>query len=289
MVEEELSEQQPALLPMSIGERLRAAREARGMSIEQLSAESRITVRHLSQIEANEFDELPGRTYAVGFSRTYARLMGLDDDAIAREVRAELSAMAPRETRPHTFEPGDPARVPSRALAWVSAIAAIAVFAALIYFVWTSFVSPSGSLPWLTDEKPVAEAPAQPAVQAAPAPLSAGPVVFTAQENGVWVKFYDAQGRQLLQKEMAQGETYVVPGDVQSPLLWTARPDALAITVGGRPIPSLSDKQEILKDVPVSAAALLARAAPAAPAGTGSPQATSAAAPASVPTASPTA
>ena len=174
--------------------------------------------------------------------------------------------MAPRETRPHTFEPGDPARVPSRALAWVSAIAAIAVFAALIYFVWTSFVSPSGSLPWLTDEKPVAEAPAQPAVQAAPAPLSAGPVVFTAQENGVWVKFYDAQGRQLLQKEMAQGETYVVPADVQSPLLWTARPDALAITVGGRPIPSLSDRQEILKDVPVSAAALLARAAPATPA-----------------------
>ncbi|WP_054531806.1 helix-turn-helix domain-containing protein [Erythrobacter sp. SG61-1L] len=288
MVEEEMSEQ-PQLLPMSIGERLRAAREARGMSVEQLSAESRITVRHLSQIEANEFDELPGRTYAVGFSRTYARLVGLNDDAIAREVRAELSAMAPRETRPHTFEPGDPARVPSRALAWISAIVAIAVFAGLIWFVWTGFVSPSGSLPWLTDQKLAVEAPVQAAAPPA-APATEGPVVFTALEEGVWVKFYDAQGGQLLQKEMATGETYVVPADAQGPLVWTARPDALAITVGGRPVPPLSDKQEIMKDVPVSAAALLARQAPGAVESTGAASATASPPISSpVPAASPTA
>ncbi|HTN14823.1 MAG TPA: RodZ domain-containing protein [Sphingomonadaceae bacterium] len=271
MVEEEFSEQ-PELLPLSIGERLRAAREAKGMSIEQLSAETRITARHLSQLETNDFAGLPGRTYAVGFARTFARIVGLNDDAIAREVRAELSAMAPRESRPHTFEPGDPARVPSRALAWVSAVVAIGLFGALLFFVWTSFIAPSASLPWLTDETPAVSEPAQVATQAAPAPATGGQVVFTALEDKVWVKLYDAGGRQLAQKELARGESYAVPGDAQSPQLWTARPDALAITVGGRAVPRLAEREGIVKDVPVSAEALLARPAASAQA-TASPPA----------------
>lgn len=278
MIEEELSEQHE-LLPLTVGEKLRAAREAKGLNLEQLSAESRITVRHLALIEANDFAALPGRTYAVGFSRTYARLLGLDGDAIAREVRAELSAMAPHESRPHTFEPGDPARVPSRMLAWVSAVAAVILFGGLLFFVWTSFISPSGNLPWLTEDKPAAVPASVPvAAQVTPtAVATGGQVVFTSLEDGIWVKFYDAAGRQLLQKEMAKGETYVLPADVDGPQLWTGRPDALAITVGGKPVARLAESQTIMKDVPVSAEALLARP--------GSP-ATGAAAPASGPVAS---
>ncbi len=90
-----------------------------------------------------------------------------------------------------------------------------------------------------------------------------GPVVFTAIEDGVWVKFYDAAGKQLLQKTMARGESYTVPADAQGPKLWTGRPEALAITVGGRPVAKLSETQRTMKDVPVTPAALLARSAPA--------------------------
>ena len=61
---------------------------------------------------------------------------------------------------------------------------------------------------------------------------------------------------------MAQGETYTVPADVQGPMVWTGRPDALAITVGGRPVPKLAEQQRVMKDVPVTAAALLARGQP---------------------------
>ena len=38
-------------------------------------------------------------------------------------------------------------------------------------------------------------------------PVWKGPVVFTAREGGVWVRFTDASGRQLLQKELALGES----------------------------------------------------------------------------------
>jgi hypothetical protein len=84
-------------------------------------------------------------------------------------------------------------------------------------------------------------------------------VTFTALAPGIWVKFYDRNGAQLMQKQMAIGESYTVPADAQGPMLWTGRPDALAIAIGGRPVPKLSEEQRTVKDVPVTAAALLAR------------------------------
>ena len=68
-------------LPIGVGEKLRLAREAKGWTLAQVAADTRITQRHLALIEAGDFTALPGRTYAVGFSRTYAKMLGLDESA----------------------------------------------------------------------------------------------------------------------------------------------------------------------------------------------------------------
>ncbi len=252
--------------PVSVGERLRLARVEKGLSLADVAAETRISERHLGLLEQGDFGSLPGRTYAVGFSRSYAKLVGLDKDEIARDVRAELSFIDQGDqARARAFEPGDPARVPSARLAWLSALAGLAIFATGSYFVWTSFVAPAGELPWLTRDEPAANTaqkqavagPASPRTQAQAA--SNGPVVFTATEEGVWVKFYDSSGSQLMQKHMSLGESYTIPADADGPQIWTGRPDALSITVGGDPVPRLADTEGIIKDVPVTAAALKAR------------------------------
>jgi hypothetical protein len=88
-------------------------------------------------------------------------------------------------------------------------------------------------------------------------------------EEGIWVKFYDGRGKQLMQKQLAKGESYTVPSEAVKPKLWTGRPDALAITIGGQQIPRLADAEKVMKDVPVEAASLRARSsAPAAAPGT---------------------
>lgn len=264
-MDEESDGPEQYVLPVSTGDRLRAAREKMGLTIEQVAAETRISERHLSHIEAGDFAGLPARAYAVGFSRSYARLVGLDEHEIARDVRAELGTLeGGGMARPRTFEPGDPARVPSARLAWIAALAGLAIFAAGSVFLWRSFVAPAGELPWLTRDEPPPAASASanaasPAAPAAPASVPAGPVVFTALEEGVWVKFYDRGGNQLLQKHLAKGERYTVPADADGPQLWTGRPDALAIEIGGKPVAKLAETQGIMKDVPVTAAALLAR------------------------------
>jgi len=267
MAEDEAREQE---LPLEgVGARLRNARSLAGLSRADIAARTKIAERHLQAIEEGRLADLASRTYAVGFSRTYARAVGLDEGEIADAVRAELDAGQTQwEPQLPTFEPGDPARVPPARLAWLAALTALLIAGAL-FFVWRSYYDPAISLPDLARPEPAAAiaAPgASPAAQPAAAPTG-GTVVFTALEPQIWVKFYDAAGTQLFQKQMAQGESYTVPAGASGPMVWTARPDALAITVGGKPVPMLGDKPVKMKDVPVTAAALLARppAPPASP------------------------
>jgi cytoskeletal protein RodZ len=239
------------------GQVLCRAREAAGFARAEVAEITKIPERHLLAIEQDDFAALPARAYAVGFSRTYARALGLDEAEIARMVRAELDGARTEPTaRAATFEPGDPARIPSSAFAWLAAVLAIGVVVAGFMF-WRSYYSPAAELPPIAADPPAAPAPPAAAM---PAPATSEQVVFTALEPGVWVKVYDATG-QLLQKELAQGESYAVPSGANGPMIWTARPQALAITVGGKPVPKLAETQTTLKDVPVTAAALLARPA----------------------------
>jgi cytoskeletal protein RodZ len=256
--------------PVGIGAQLRAAREEKGLSLEQVAAETRIPQRHLVAIEAGDFGRLPGRTYAVGFSRTYAKVVGLNQEDVATMVRAELDAqLGEEEYRPATFEPGDPARAPSRALFYFSIFAALLVVAGIAMFLSTLF-TPAAELPSLIEQEQAEQAAAGRAASKAgtPAPQAtaraAGPVVFTAQEEA-WVRFYTPQGT-LMEAVMAPGDTYTVPADAVGPMLRTGRPDALRVTVGGRELPRLSEQQRVVSDVPVTAEALAARgrAAPAA-------------------------
>lgn len=250
----------------SVGARLRAAREAQGWSIKDVALRTRITARHVEAIEAGDYATLPGRPYALGFARSYARAVGLDDKDIAEAVRRELAARAPApEARVvHQFEVGDPTKTPSRLLSSLALLLGLAVVIIGVVF-WRSYYWPAAELPPLVSAQPgPANAPgARPAAVQPPAPAT-NPVIFTALEDKLWVKLSDGTGKQLLQKQLAKGESFTIPADAQGPVLWTGRPDALSITVGGRGVPRIADKEGIVRNVAVDGASLLNRPAPGA-------------------------
>jgi cytoskeleton protein RodZ len=255
--------------PGGVARRLRDAREAAGLTLADIAARTRIAERQLAAVEEGRFSDLVSRTYAVGFARSYARTVGLPEHDIAAAVRAEIERIGEFERpRPAPFEPGDPARVPSRGLAWVAALGALVLVIAG-FFLWRSYFAPSAPLADLVPQSsPTASAAptaAPSAAATAPAAAPGGAVVFTATAPSIWVKFYDASGTQLMQKQMALGESYTVPAGAVGPKLWTGRPDALSITVGGRPVARIGTKPGKVKDVPVDAASLLARHLPAPP------------------------
>lgn len=251
---------------VSAGSQLRAAREALELTLAHVASKTRIPLRHLAAIEKGEFAALPARTYAIGFARSYAKTVGLDQRVIADQVRTELGDEKPGEryADTQTLEPGDPARVPSRGLVFFSLAAILLLLAGGFMFYRTFFAPGSGPGSILPAEQAAREAAdAQAARMTAggdrPAIDPRGEVVFTALEDEVWVKFYDGGGNRLMERLMAKGERYVVPADAENPQIVTGRPYALAITIGGKAVPKLSEEALTVADIPVSAEALLAR------------------------------
>jgi cytoskeletal protein RodZ len=245
------------------GSRLRAARVKAKLSQADIAARTKIPERHIVSIEAGDYDALAGRSYATGFSRSYARAVGLDGETIVQMVRHELGHGQLDDRRQmSTFEPGDPSRVPGQGVVWIGVVGVVAIVVGVLIF-WRSFWSPAAELPSLLP--PEASASAAPAAVrkapvAAPAPAQ-GPVTLTATENEVWVRVFDAQNKQLLEKTLALGESYTVPADAQSPQLRTGRPDALRIAIGARELPPLST-EPVAMTVSLAPAELLARPAP---------------------------
>ena len=83
-----------------IGERLRAARLARGEALDEVAAYLRIRPAYLSALEAGDLRATPGGAYLSGFLRTYADHLGLDGRAAIRALAAELAAPTLRALEP---------------------------------------------------------------------------------------------------------------------------------------------------------------------------------------------
>lgn len=245
------------------GAKLRRGREAKGMSLTDVATATRVAQRQLEAIEREDYAALPGIPYAIGFARAYARAVDLDEVAIAADVRAAVSRSTLGANRYEMFEPADPARVPSRTLAWTAAL--IALIVAVGFGVWRAQLLTAPTQQQIAEQERQA-APANSPAQQGPRPAAptTGPVVLTAIDD-VWLRIYDETGERLKDGLMKKGERYALPANARNPMILTGRPQALAVTVGGRAIPPLGPADRTIADVPINAAALLARAAAAAP------------------------
>jgi cytoskeletal protein RodZ len=83
-----------------VGKKLHEARARRKLSLQQAEEATKIRVRYLRAIEDEDWDELPGDTYARAFIRTYGALLGLDGDRLAEEQRRLRGSARPGERLP---------------------------------------------------------------------------------------------------------------------------------------------------------------------------------------------
>ena len=268
-------------LPERVGDTLRAAREALGLTLGEVAARTRVPLRHLEAIELNDYAGLPSPTYATGFAKAYARAVGADEVEIARGVRGELAGVTRQRPEYRPYEATDPSRVPSKGVTTIALGLALVVAAlAALYF---------GTGLFRGGADPATPAPAvltaEPAFVPASAPTpSAGQVLVTATDE-VWVRIYDADGKTLHQGVLQAGQRFDVPDGARDPMINVGRPDKLRITVNGSLVSGLVLGDQPIKDVRVSAAALSARAAgettPSAAASSAAPRAAN---PATAPT-----
>jgi cytoskeleton protein RodZ len=80
--------------PLTAGATLRSAREAAGLSLDDVAQQLKLAPRQVQALEEDDFQRLPGRTFARGFARNYARFIQLDPDAVLALMPAAESAPA---------------------------------------------------------------------------------------------------------------------------------------------------------------------------------------------------
>src|SRR5215203_4938155 len=72
----------------TLGEKLRAAREQRGISISEVAEQTRIAPMYIECIEKDNYKPLPGGIFNKGFVKSYARLIGYDEHEALQEYGA---------------------------------------------------------------------------------------------------------------------------------------------------------------------------------------------------------
>ena len=72
-----------------IGAALKAARELRGLNLQELADSTRIRRSYLAAIEEMRLEELPSRPFTIGYIRAYAAALGLDGDAAVERFRRD--------------------------------------------------------------------------------------------------------------------------------------------------------------------------------------------------------
>jgi cytoskeleton protein RodZ len=169
----------------TVGQDLRAARIRRGDDLAAVSRALKIRKDHLDALEEDRLDDLPGKTYAIGFVRSYARYLGLDALEMTERFKAEISGRHDEQALPAS---GNLHEDESRKLPYGGRVLAGVVILAVLYGAWHIFFSSGDATPPVPPPPTLAritEAPPSPppvATEAAPAtpepdaPASAAPV-----------------------------------------------------------------------------------------------------------------
>jgi transcriptional regulator with XRE-family HTH domain len=84
----------------TVGQALRAAREARGQTLEDVERVTRIRAKHLAALEAGRWEALPSAAHTRGFLKNYAAHIGLDPAEVVRQYEASTGRRARRRPPP---------------------------------------------------------------------------------------------------------------------------------------------------------------------------------------------
>ncbi len=251
----------------ALGEEFRSAREARGLSLSEVSEQIHIRSVYLNAIENEDWPSIGAPVYVRGFLRTYARFLGLDaEDAVGRFNRT-----APAER--HTATAASSAAVGSveHDRLGVSPWAVIAVLVAAIVvgfvgFEWWAYAHGGSESTVAAVPHPATPAPepgatsaGAPAVAANGSPLpvasgapgsSPGPAVLAAQRHQLAIRLtarswlrVTVDGKTLLEGLYPAGTARTFHGSVADVRAGNA--GGVTVAVDGRPTPALGGDGDV--------------------------------------------
>ena len=119
-------------LVREVGVQLRQARVARGEQIEDVAENLRIRPSYLRGLEQGDLSVMPGRTYALGFLRSYATYLGFDGDDLIAQIRSSVAGLT-SGAHLHGRTPLAESRLPKLPILVISLAALAGIYAGWAY------------------------------------------------------------------------------------------------------------------------------------------------------------
>jgi cytoskeletal protein RodZ len=240
-----------------LGQRLKDARERRGLSLRQIATTTKISTVALEALESGDFSRLPGGIYSRAFIRAYAKEVGLDPEEAVRDFVGELTVherdaaririrpAVSAEDRAFLERQQRAVRV-FRFVAVVAAAGLIALLGWLAVTYWPVGAEVAGEGP--SGEAPVTRQQALPPPPADPIPAREDLGAFSPAERerltiafevtgACWVQV-TADGLVVLSRLMQAGERETVMAD-RDLLIDVGNAGAFTWTINGRPAQAL--------------------------------------------------
>lgn len=219
-----------AAAPAGPGQRLRDAREAAGLSREEVSTRLRLRLELIRALEDDDYAHLPPAAFVSGYLRSYARLLDLPADELLAMLdrRGEAPVLVSPVMPPHQRHSGD---WPMKLATWLIILLLIALLTAWWFarqpleqdtLPEAPVLTPGGTvdLPLppaeeaLPAEAPPAAAEDTPVVTVPPAapPVMVAEIQLEATHGECWVEIKDAGGNQVMYELLQAGMTRTVRG-----------------------------------------------------------------------------
>jgi len=119
-------------LMRAVGAQLREVRQERGEELDDIAHQLRIKAIYLFGIEQGDLSMMPGRTYALGFLRSYADYLGFDGDDLIAQIKSTVANLTDR-TRLRIRTPLPESRLPKTPILVLSLAALAGIYAGWSY------------------------------------------------------------------------------------------------------------------------------------------------------------
>ena len=275
---------------ISVADQLKMARVNRSLTIDEVAVRLNLRPASIEAMEAGAYEKLPGAAYVAGFVHSYARLLMLDGTALVSQLKVESTVMQLKPVHELPLKVSQRA-FPSAGFIWTGLILLLGLL--LLWTVTNNKFAPemitaessepqalpadvhmdaaegddveapatTGSAPSATPPA-VAPAPAAPTpapiapaavAPAAAAPPPAGAAVMAKQNS--WIQLRDSKGAVVVAKLLRAGESYNVP-NTPGLMMTTGNAGGTVITVNGQPSAPLGQENQVVREIPLDAAAL---------------------------------
>ncbi|MBB3256476.1 cytoskeleton protein RodZ [Paraburkholderia bannensis] len=191
----------------AVGARLAQLRQAKGWSVEDVSARLKVAVPKLRELEAGDISHLPDATFATGVVRAYAKLLGADPAPFTQALRRErgetqqdlsmpasAGADLPRGRVSLSLGGGGGARAPRRRASWLWGVALV-VIAVIAIGMWHTNSGDSSA--WFARIKSIANGVGSSTASSGPGDAGASSATVTeGQTAGATASASDAQAEE---------------------------------------------------------------------------------------------